>query len=212
MFDVTTPNESDANRIASIHIAAMQSNMLLHAQFPTRGSLRSLHRYLVDDTALHLRNVSKGILVARDSDSQDIVGFVKWELPSKPGQTEDEELDWPEDCDRKYIDEYYALAKEAELRAIGRMHCCHFSFLCTDPAWQGLGIGSLLSQAVMDKAEKIGLPVYLESTMAAVPFYERLNFERIGGFKMAIPGRDDPNEKEIYEEVCLLWKLGGCRE
>jgi hypothetical protein len=132
MFKISTPGEADADRIATIHLAAMQPNALLHVQFPTQESLKSLHRFLVQDTLMHLNSLDKGVLVARDGALGDITGFVKWEVPSNAAGKvqQEEELDWPEDCCREWIDKYYEQAEKAERDAIGEMRCCRgFSFL-----------------------------------------------------------------------------------
>lgn len=71
---------------------------------------------------------------------------------------------------------------------------------------------------VNDGDEK--LPVYLESTVEAVPLYEKLGFQKVDGFEMEIPaerrgGEPDGNEEEgegegkeekmIYKEVCMVY-------
>ena len=58
--------------------------------------------------------------------------------------------------------------------------------LGVSPAYQRQGIGSLLLQPILNKADKEGLPCYLEtSTQGGVRFYQRLGFEvvRTGGLK-----------------------------
>lgn len=88
-------------------------------------------------------------------------------------------------------------------------------------------MGTLLTRKVVEMAAADGLPVYLESTMLAVPMYEKLGFKAIGSFEMDIPpplrrvtGSDGGGlgeshgaelEKEkapscVYREVCMVWR------
>jgi len=63
-----------------------------------------------------------------------------------------------------------------------------------------------------------GLPVYLESTILAVPMYEKLGFKAIGSFEMDIPpplrrvtgdggglGESHGAASCVYREVCMVW-------
>ena len=80
-------------------------------------------------------------------------------------------------------------------------------FVCTDPQFQRLGAGSLLTRHILEKAAADGMPVYLESTLDTVRMYERLGFKKLDGFQMRIPrrGGDQEDRSEIYEEVCMAW-------
>jgi ribosomal protein S18 acetylase RimI-like enzyme len=51
--------------------------------------------------------------------------------------------------------------------------------LAVDPNFKGRSIGSKLVQRGIDRAERDGLPAYLESTPAAVGVYKRLGFKEL---------------------------------
>lgn len=53
------------------------------------------------------------------------------------------------------------------------------ALLCTDPAHERRGAGSLLVNWGCDKADKLGIEVYLESSKKGYPVYERKGFELI---------------------------------
>nr|XP_036587835.1 uncharacterized protein CTRU02_01847 [Colletotrichum truncatum]KAF6798976.1 hypothetical protein CTRU02_01847 [Colletotrichum truncatum] len=76
------------------------------------------------------------------------------------------------------------------------------TFLCTDDRFRGRGAGTALMRAVTKEAKGKGLQVFLESTMDAVPFYEKLGFVKVGGFRMSIPAQVEAGG--VYEEVCML--------
>ncbi|KAK4103216.1 hypothetical protein N658DRAFT_422129 [Parathielavia hyrcaniae] len=203
-FLVERPGESDAPRIAEIHLAAMDSNPLLHVQFPTPKSLKALQRFLSTHTAEELRDPTSGVLVARDPGTGLIVAFAKWDSPSHPGSTKLESGDLRnlEGCRREYLDRYASLAEEAKATCFGDRPCYRLSFVCTDPAYQGQGAGSLLTRRILKMAAADGLPVYLESTEWAFRMYERCGFQGLHSFQMDIP-LTPASQSTVYLELCM---------
>jgi hypothetical protein len=110
---------ADADQIASVHLAAFDSNPLLHAQFPSASSLQSLHKFLVENTLGDLKDPGNAVLVVRDG--QKLVGFARWELPGFGGNWEGKE--WPADCSKKWLDEYYEKVREVRKRVVGERKC-----------------------------------------------------------------------------------------
>lgn len=79
------------------------------------------------------------------------------------------------------------------------------TFLCTDYRFRGRGAGKALVHAATEAARAEGLPVFLESTTDAVPFYERLGFATIGGFHMSLPdGAPSTEGVTIYQETLMV--------
>ncbi|KAK4190856.1 hypothetical protein QBC35DRAFT_377081 [Podospora australis] len=206
-FKIIRPSEVDAARIADIHVAAMYSNPLLHAQFPTPESLRALTSFLEADIAGAIRNAATGILVAQDPETGVIAGFIRWTSPSHPEDVklESGDLQYLEGCRREFLDGYTSVAEAAKDRSVGDKPCYRISFVCTDPAYQGRGAGTLLTRKLLEMAEDDRLSVYLESTKVAVPMYEKLGFQAIDAFQMQIPRPGDTELSETYEEVCTIW-------
>ncbi|KAK3292699.1 uncharacterized protein B0H64DRAFT_329042 [Chaetomium fimeti] len=206
-FEVTRPQEADAPRIAEIHLAAMDANPLLHAQFPAPESLRALRSFLEDYALEQLRNAASGFLVARDPETGVVAGFAKWDSPSHPEDVKLERSDLRdlEGCRREFLDDYASLAEEAKKRCFGEQVCYCLNFVCIDPAYQGQGAGSLLTRKVLGLAAADGLPVYIESTGVAVSMYQRLGFTTIDGFEMRLPRPAFTALSEIYREECMVW-------
>ncbi|KAL2259373.1 hypothetical protein VTK26DRAFT_6977 [Humicola hyalothermophila] len=224
-FVVSEPLEADAARIAQIHLAAMHPNPLLHAQFPTREARRNLERFLEEEhTAKHLRRRSRGcrggggFLVARDPATDVVAAFMRWESPpgeEKHGDGEDgEKLEASEGiraiegAQPEYLDEYARVATEAKNACFGGVRCYHLLFLCTDPAYEGQGAGSLLLRRVMDLAAADLVPVYLECTDQTVPFYEKRGFTVLQGFRVPLPPPGtlgSVSRSAFYEELCMAW-------
>ncbi|KAK0742416.1 hypothetical protein B0T21DRAFT_282711 [Apiosordaria backusii] len=210
---ISRPSEADAGRVAAIHIAAMDRNPLLHAQFPTPESLQGLHRFLEAETLDEIRDPASGVLVSRDGPAGAVTGFVKWTSPAHPQDVKLEKGDIVhlEGCCRRFLDEYASLAEEAKERSVGDKPCYRLSFVCTDPKYQGRGIGTLLTRKVLEMAEVDNLAVYLESTDAAVSIYERLGFRTIDSFEMRIPSRGADRGIVLYKEKCMVWYPSGQR-
>ncbi len=124
-FATARPLEADAPRLAEIHLAAMDSNPLLHAQFPTPDSLENLRRFLKAYTANQLRDAASGTLVARDTESNTIAGFVKWDSPSHPEDVKLESGDLRnlEGCQVEFLDGYASLAAQVRERSFGDRLC-----------------------------------------------------------------------------------------
>lgn len=129
-FVVSRPQEPDAPRIAEIHLAAMDSNPLLHAQFPAREGLAALQQFLETYAAEQLRDSASGVLVARNSETGVIAGFAKWDSPSHPENVklESGELRYLQGCRREFLDGYASLAEEAKKRYFGD-HPCYRTFI-----------------------------------------------------------------------------------
>ncbi|KAK1776266.1 hypothetical protein QBC45DRAFT_220597 [Copromyces sp. CBS 386.78] len=205
------PNDSvKAARIAEIHVLAMQSNPLLHAQFPTPESQAALEHFLAKDASKKLAHPltgsqkEEGIRLASDKENGEIFGFITWDYPGRhallgPPSEDKKKLEEGEikklpGCRSEYLDEYARLAKEAKERSgFNQKRCWHLTFVCVDPKYQGRGLGSELTQRFLDEIVEAAqggdakLPVYLESTMEAVSMYERLGFEKEDWFEMKIP-------------------------
>ncbi|KAK7415279.1 hypothetical protein QQX98_006028 [Neonectria punicea] len=122
-FDIVVPSENDAADVASTHLAAMDPNLLMHAQFPNTESLDFLRGWLRKDTLDHIAGDNKGVLIARDTETGKMVGFVKWntQRQRRPGDKEEEEHEeeFPACCRQEYLDSYAELTKEARRKVLG---------------------------------------------------------------------------------------------
>ncbi|KAI6309585.1 hypothetical protein MCOR34_006764 [Pyricularia oryzae] len=197
--------------MAEIHFKAMHSNPLLHAQFPTEESIRHLETFLGRHYEVVRSLAAYRALIAKHITYGCVAGFACWETDisdgeQEHGKAEDSDLRYSKGCRKEYLEQYAALAANAEKEVMRGEPCYHLSFVCVHPDYQGQGAGTLLAEAVLSRAQARSVPVYLESTPEAVRIYERLGFVAVGGFEMEIPrsGANTPTEK--YREVCMLWR------
>ncbi len=140
-FDILRPSATDAPRIAAIHLAAMSSNPLLHAQFPTPSSLAALERFLTTYAAAQLQDppgsgAGGGALIARDPATGEIAAFARWDSPREPeGEMLEGEIGGLEGCRREFLEGYAVRVEEArrvcflggEGRGCYRMCNLHFT-------------------------------------------------------------------------------------
>lgn len=115
---ICTPSEAEAVAVSTVHLRAMDENLLTHAQFPSQEGLGFFHAWLENNTLEHLRDEDKGVLVAKDEETGDVVSFVKW-LVHRPGQDEAVEEEWPAVARKEYLDPYAALTERVRGRAVG---------------------------------------------------------------------------------------------
>lgn len=74
------------------------------------------------------------------------------------------------------------------------------SFIGTDPQYERRGAATALMKSGLDRCCRSNVPAYLESTLKAVPFYERL------GFKIMCRVTISLGESIAYEEACCLYE------
>lgn len=156
-FIISHPSRASASfeaaRIAQIHLLAMQTNPLLHAQFPTRKSQDTLECFLARDTQQKMSppqtstHRDEGIWVARLEGEDEIAGFIRWEYPppivdrgkgkksdeDKKKKLEDGEIQYFAGCRREYLEEYARLASEAKERSGFMKTRCWRKFVSVTP-------------------------------------------------------------------------------
>ncbi|KAL7932711.1 acyl-CoA N-acyltransferase [Trichoderma chlorosporum] len=203
---ICTPSAADVSAVSTVHLRAMDENLLTHAQFPSPEGLQFFHAWLESNTLEHLRDGDKGVLVAKDEGTGEVVSFVKW-LVHRPGHGEQPvEEEWPAVARGEYLDPYAALTERVRNGVVGEEAAYyHPTYLCTDPRWAGRGAASLLLRKVQELAAADGLPLVLEATMNAVTFYQKMGFEIRDELSMMLPPRGSSEPTEFYEERCMVW-------
>lgn len=75
------------------------------------------------------------------------------------------------------------------------------TFIGTDPLHERRGAATSLTRWGLDRCAENKIPAYLESTLNAVPFYERLGFKTMERLSIDLEG------PVIYEEACCLYEV-----
>ena len=120
---VTSAAETDADRIADIHMAAFGSNALLLAQFPTPSVRTRLRDSIAAKAAGDIRDPNIAVLVVRNLENQ-IMSFAKWSMPvaaAEQGQGTYAETPWrwPEGTNFSVLDEWTAKMENAKQGVVG---------------------------------------------------------------------------------------------
>lgn len=74
-----------------------------------------------------------------------------------------------------------------------------------DAAYARRGIGTALVRWALNRCEAEGFPAYVESTVEAVAFYERLGFEFAGKISMEIGEVTGDKDHGLYEEIGCIY-------
>jgi hypothetical protein len=127
VLQLSFAKEEDVESIASIHLAAFNSNTLLHAQFPTLNSLKGLQACLRQDALKTIqdgRKTGRVVLVVRETDfDNQIISFAKWDLPETSMGPFHSDITWPVGCQQEYLDEYQEKTESTKNRVIGDQQC-----------------------------------------------------------------------------------------
>ncbi|KAL7794508.1 hypothetical protein V8C37DRAFT_375817 [Trichoderma ceciliae] len=203
---ICTPSEVEAAAVSTVHLRAMDENLLTHAQFPSPEGLQFFHAWLERNTLEHLRDEDKGALITKDEETGEVASFMKW-LVHRPGEeVQQAEDEWPAVARKAYLDPYARLTERVRVRAVGEEAAyIHPTYLCTDPRWARRGAASLLLRRVQELAAADNLPIVLEATMNAVTFYQKMGFEIRDELSMMLPPRGSSEPTEFYEERCMVW-------
>ncbi|KAF5972010.1 gnat family protein acetyltransferase [Fusarium bulbicola] len=210
-FEILVPSEREAPGVTDTFFAAMDINLLMHAQFPNPESKEYFRGWLFRDTMDHVQSIDKGVLVARDPETGKIASFAKWNVQRQPRSPEMEEKEeanddeFPDFCRRQYLGPYADLTKSKRDKVLGDKTYYHVTYLCTDPKFNGRGAASTLLRRVQAEASKENAPVILEATMNAVSFYQKLGFQIREELNMMLPARGSDEPTEDYEERVMVW-------
>ncbi|KAH3147362.1 hypothetical protein LV164_004197 [Aspergillus fumigatus] len=211
VFALDTATEADAPRIADIHMAAFHTNGMLLAQFPTPAVRKGLWMSLVDKVVKEIRDPQWEVLVAREADDR-VVSFAKWCLPlSESTVYEEEPWVWPEGTNMAILNAWVKKVEQAAKEIMGKTPCYRLSFIATDPSYALRGAGSLLVNWGIERSKEENIPIALESTLDAVPFYQRLGFQTEARVSMPLEGigKDGEAILEVIVDVetrnCALY-------
>lgn len=147
---LTRASETDAPRIAAIHMAAFGTNAMLLAQFPTPSIRKDLQTCILAKTLADIRDPKIAVLVVRDDDDHDdddassggrkgngngngeVISFAKWSLPVGKGEGYAEApWMWPEGTDLDVLGRWSELVERVKERVVGE-GVCHRKFITYD--------------------------------------------------------------------------------
>ncbi|KAM5473410.1 hypothetical protein MauCBS54593_002204 [Microsporum audouinii] len=198
--------ESDAQRIADLHMSAFGTNYMLLAQFPTTAARDGLRNCLAGKIREEIRDPRWAVLVVRHGQGRPI-SFAKWRRPIYISEKCEEHLWlWPEGTNLDILGEWGARVDDMNRKIIGDSPCYRLSFIATDREYERQGAASLLVKWGLEHCNKEQVPAALESTMDAVSFYEKLGFVDEGKISMKLNGVGTKGESVLYEESLFVFR------
>ena len=117
-LELSVALESDADRIAAVHMAAFGSNALLQAQFPTAAIRRQLEICIAKKALDDINDPKTAVLVVRHQN--EVISFAKWSLPVLNSEPYVEPpWQWPEGTDYAVLDPWTERVEAAKQKVLG---------------------------------------------------------------------------------------------
>ncbi|KAJ5942085.1 acyl-CoA N-acyltransferase [Penicillium verrucosum] len=188
-------SEDDAARIADIHMAAFGTNLMLLAQFPTPAIRDELRVTLREKAIDEIRDPQWAVLVVYD-DAGTIISFAKWRRPIPESELDryiEGPWKWPKGTRLDVLEEWTLKVEEAGGEIAGK-----YTILLR-------GAASILVNWGVEHGKHENVPVALESTKNAWPFYEKLGFRGEYLISMTLEDFGDGGASVLYEEMCFLF-------
>ncbi|GAA99097.1 uncharacterized protein L969DRAFT_94279 [Mixia osmundae IAM 14324] len=183
---------AEAHRLADLHSEAFAYTPFGLRCYPNgltskvRDYWRKRYEAVVLDSAIH-------IVVARDSHSGELLGFVDWERRAADWlgseyTPQEVEIMPAHDMDTDLVRLRRTGENATAKRCLLGTETCYLSTAVVKASHGGRAIGTRLLQACLDWADAERLPTYLFSSPQAYALYARLGFREIDHFLYA----DDP--------------------
>ncbi|KAI8711908.1 N-acetyltransferase domain-containing protein [Fusarium sp. LHS14.1] len=217
MVVINSPELSEAQRLGEIYVSSMAENPVVVVQFPTPERRQELQAYFTISIKHSILKNPDRTLVARNDDGQ-ILSFIQWDvIDSHIADQEAEEPNTQPKTDPTASDSvsfdsealtwqsnYLAIAEDARVKSMGQRPYIHLVYVSTDPNHQGHGAASKLLIRLMEMAVSKRLPIWLESTLNAVSFYEKKGWMRVCKISTPAPGSPGELQEGVYEEQGMV--------
>ncbi|KAH7074593.1 acyl-CoA N-acyltransferase [Paraphoma chrysanthemicola] len=231
-FHLQIAQPDDVPRITQIHMDAFSSNAIIRAIHTYDKGLHDLRQAVAAKALADIGDAKTTVLVARYQDNEialkgpeqahgmgrkdsavvresiydaQIIAFAKWAHPVFP----DEHVfpTWPlsESKDRRVLDPWLVEVARVEAEIIGESPRYELTYLAVDAAYARRGVGTSMVTWALDRCEGEGYTAYVESTVEALPFYEKLGFKEAGRISMDLGKATSGKHAGFYEEVGCIY-------
>jgi GNAT superfamily N-acetyltransferase len=188
----------------------------------------------VKTTVLIVRYISEGAAASENdvaiesSSNSDVIGFAKWTHPIYPGENcVPPSWNLPESTDPRVLGPWRVQVEKVEKAIIGQTPRYgqylypnlvslqssdnltlppELTYLAVDARYARQGAGRMIVQWALDLCEAEGCLAYVESTVEAVPFYEKMGFVAAGSISLDIAGMRGQGGVEVYQEIGCIYR------
>ncbi|KAI0478144.1 putative GNAT family acetyltransferase [Xylaria cf. heliscus] len=134
-----------------------------------------------------------------------VIAFAKWSHPvGKDEKYEETAWIWPPGTNMRILEGWGRAAEEVQEQTVGDRPCYRLTFMGTDPSHERRGAASMMVRWGLEKCNKDNVLGYLESTLDAVPFYEKMGFVKSGQISLKYQ-IGDQNRYEVYDEFAFVY-------
>ncbi|KAL4784905.1 acyl-CoA N-acyltransferase [Aspergillus varians] len=195
---------TDAPRITDIYFAAFTNN-LSQRIMPETDDVRIFKTAAFEKAAEDAQSEKpidfvKVVSTAPDQDPV-IVAFAMWKYFDGDSDGEDggSKLEWPTSSDGDLCDSFFSRVDRERKQAIGDQPHYYLNMLAVDPAFGHRGLGAMLLQWGLDRADQQRCITFISASPAGRGLYEKHGCRAVSSYEV-IPG---------YHETSMVRPVAG---
>ncbi|KAI4860778.1 acyl-CoA N-acyltransferase [Hypoxylon rubiginosum] len=172
---------ADIEPVYDVYFAAFQDEPIIDFLYPggvdRQAHTEGVKQWWAHDTALYT-------VKCLDTDIGKVVGMATWDVFWRPGKDNGWEkpagIPWLEGKEKERCEAVLRPMWDIRDELFGKQRqYVYLSSMAVHPDHQRRGVGRLLMQWGINVAEKLGVPMYLESSEPGLRLYESMGFERL---------------------------------
>ncbi|KAI1753984.1 putative GNAT family acetyltransferase [Xylaria castorea] len=142
---------------------------------------------------------------SEESQMAKVIAFAKWSHPvGKDDDYEEAPWIWPPGTNMNVLEGWGRAAEEIQEQLMEYQPCYRLTFMGTDPSYERRGAASMMVHWGLEQCRKDNAPGYLESTLDAAPFYQKMGFTMSRQISLRYQ-LEDRDRHEVYEELAFVY-------
>ncbi|KZM26040.1 uncharacterized protein EKO05_0005861 [Ascochyta rabiei] len=207
---------ADVSAVYDVYFAAFKDNAITRALFPsvtTEDLINPESEFRKGHTAHVLQywqdSLTQYTLKCVDSENGKVVGMALWDVYITPSTWKKGEIGWLQGKERERADALIGPLWDTREKMWNNERYLYCHVVAVHPDSQRRGIGELLVDYGKKIALQAHLPIYVESSQAAVKLYEKSGFRWLKERPVhkgvdLWPGRTD-NNQENHDVPLFVW-------
>ncbi|KAF2253765.1 acyl-CoA N-acyltransferase [Trematosphaeria pertusa] len=179
---VQEASDADLRRACEIETAAYANNPSSPILFPGPFPPDSPDRRVNNLINMRKDDPSARYLKAVKDETGEMTAFAKWHIYDTPEAAElarERPINIGPGMNKEACEAFFGGMAMKKKEIMGTKRHLYLHMLHTDPKYQCCGAGSALLKWGMQKADELGLPVYLESSTEGHHFYQKHGFKDV---------------------------------